>query len=66
MTELTPKRKRLAFSMLIASTLSLLPIVLPFFTFLWFPGTAVGLMLFGTRTLFTSFGPLRAVASALL
>jgi hypothetical protein len=66
MAQLTSKPKRLAFSVLIASAVSLLPIALPFFTFLWFPGTAVGLMLFGTRTLFTSFTPVRAVASAIL
>jgi hypothetical protein len=66
MTQFTPKRKRLVFAVLIASSVSLLPIVLPFFTFLWLPGTAVGLLLFGTRTLFTSFGLLRAVVSAVL
>jgi hypothetical protein len=41
MAQLTSKPKRLAFSVLIASAGSLLPIALPFFTFLWFPGTAV-------------------------
>lgn len=66
MTDPISKRKRLMSSVLIASAVSLLPVALPFFTFLWFPGTVLGLMLFGTRMLFASFIPVRAIASAVL
>jgi len=66
MTHTTSKRKRLVSSVLIGIAVSLLPIALPFFTFLWFPGTAVGLMAFGNPIMFTSFSPVRAVASAIL
>jgi hypothetical protein len=60
------KHTRLVLSVLIACVASLLPFVLPPFAFLWFPGAAVGRIVFGTRILFTSFNPVRAVASAIV
>ena len=56
-------KRRLVFSVVTASAASFLPLVLDFFTFLWFPGTVVGLMLFGRRILLSSFIPVRAGAS---
>jgi hypothetical protein len=58
--------QRALYSVLIASAVSLLPLAVQFFTFVWFPGTAVGLIVFGTRILFSSFIPVRVVASAIL
>jgi hypothetical protein len=65
MTRHISTRERLVLSVAIAVAVSLVPLVLRFFTFLWFPGTAVGLIVFGTRILFTSFMPVRAIASAI-
>ena len=66
MTSPISKRKRLVSSILIASAVSLVPLASPFFIFLWFPGTILGRIIFGIRILFTSFMPVRAVASVIL
>jgi len=66
MTRHLSKHKRLVLAVVTACSVSLLPFALPFFTFLWFPGWAVGLMVFGTRIQFTSFNPVRAVGSAIV
>ena len=66
MTRYTPKGRRLVFSILIAIAVSLLPLAIGFFTFLWLPGTLVGRILFGTRILVSSFSPLRAALSAII
>ena len=54
------------YAVLIASAVSLLSLARPVLSFLWFPGTLVGRIVLGPSMLFTSFIPVRAVASAIL
>jgi hypothetical protein len=64
MTRQFSKRKRLVFSVLAAAAVAVLPLARPLFTFLWFPGSLVGYLLFGPRIISASFNQMRALVSA--
>lgn len=66
MTLPTHERKRIVLSITLGVTASVLPFLLPFLRFLWFPGALLGGVFFGSRMVFASFDPVRAVGSALL
>ncbi len=66
MTLQVVKRRQLLFSVLAASAAAVLPLVFPFFTFLWFPRSLILLLVVGQQIISASFSPVRALLSAAL